>query len=89
MASKQALNPGDPHHENMYEYSDEELEANGIQILPRTLHEAVEAFAADKWFRQVLGDGLADEFIRYKREEWDEYHNTISAWEVERYARFF
>ena len=49
----------------------------------------MEAFAADPWIRETLGDELTDEFIRYKRAEWDEYHNTISAWEVERYARFF
>lgn len=83
------IDPGDPHHENMYEYSDEELAAKNIQPLPRTLDEAVEAFASDSWFREVLGDGLTDEFIRYKREEWNEYHNTISQWEIDRYARFF
>lgn len=83
------LDPGDPHHENMYEYSDAELAERGIQELPRTLGEAVSAFAADPWIRETLGDGLTDEFIRYKGEEWTEYHNTVSAWEVQRYARMF
>jgi glutamine synthetase len=83
------LDPGLPHHENMYEYSDAQLAELGIEQLPRTLGEAVEAFAADPWVRETLGDGLTDEFITYKKAEWTEYHNTISAWEVERYARFF
>lgn len=83
------LDPGDPHHENMYEHSDEELAALNVQPLPRTLAEAVDAFAADPWFCEVLGSGLTNEFIRYKREEWEEYHNTVSDWEVQRYARFF
>jgi glutamine synthetase len=83
------LDPGEPHHENMYEYSDAELAARGIEELPRNLGEAVEAFAADPWIRATLGDGLTDEFIRYKSAQWQDYHNAISAWEVERYARFF
>ena len=83
------LNPGEPRHENMYEYSDAQLAEQNIESLPRTLGEAVEAFEADAWFREVLGDGLTDEFIRYKRDEWNEYHNAVSEWEIERYARFF
>jgi glutamine synthetase len=86
---EQGIDPGEPRHENLYEYSDAELAVQGIQQLPRTLGEAVEAFAGDPWIRDVLGDDLTDEFIRYKQAEWEEYHNTISAWEVERYARFF
>ncbi len=86
---EQKLNPGEPRHENMYEYSDAQLAEQNIQSLPRTLGEAVEMFERDPWFREVLGDGLTDEFIRYKRDEWNEYHNAVSEWEVERYARFF
>ena len=29
------------------------------------------------------------EFIKYKRQEWTEYHQTISAWETERYSHLF
>jgi glutamine synthetase len=86
---EQGIDPGDPHHENMYEYSDAQLEEVGVQKLPRTLGEAVEAFEADSWFRDVLGSELVDELIRYKSAEWEEYHNTISQWEIDRYARFF
>lgn len=83
------LDPGAPRHENMYEYSDAQLEENGIQQLPRTLSEAVDAFEQDSWFREVLGDELVREFVTYKRAEWEAYHNTVSQWEVDRYARFF
>ena len=40
-------------------------------------------------FVDVFGTELRDEFVRYKRAEWDEYHQSISQWEVDRYARFF
>ena len=81
--------PGPPHHENMYEYSDAELADKGISLLPRTLDEAVDFFAADPFIEKTLGTELRDEFVRYKREEWTDYHQSISQWEVDRYARFF
>ncbi|MGA2685873.1 MAG: type III glutamate--ammonia ligase [Verrucomicrobiota bacterium] len=86
---REELDPGDPHHENLYELSPAELETIGVQELPRTLGEAVEAFAADPFVEQVLGPGLRNEFIKYKRAEWEEYHQNISPWEINRYARLF
>ncbi len=86
---REALNPGDPHHENLYELSPAELEKIGVQELPRTLAEAVDAFAADPFVEKIIGKELKEEFIRYKREEWTEYHQSVSQWEIDRYARLF
>ncbi|HLX96381.1 MAG TPA: type III glutamate--ammonia ligase [Verrucomicrobiae bacterium] len=86
---REELDPGDPHHENLYELPPAELEKIGVQELPRTLGEAVEAFAADPFVESVLGAGLRNEFIKYKRAEWEEYHQSISPWEINRYARLF
>jgi glutamine synthetase len=52
--------------------------------LPRTLDESVKAFAADPFIEQVLGSELRKEFITYKAEEWREYHQQISQWEVDK-----
>ncbi len=86
---KDKTDPGPPHHENMYEYTDAELAERGISELPRTLSDAVNAFAADPFIEKTLGTALRDEFVTYKRDEWDDYHQSISQWEVDRYARFF
>jgi glutamine synthetase len=86
---REKLDPGEPHHENLYELSPAELEKIGVQELPRTLGEAVDAFAADPFIESVLGAGLRNEFIKYKRAEWEEYHQSISQWEIDRYARLF
>ena len=83
------LDPGPPHHENMYEYTDAELAERGIAELPRSLSDAVDAFAADPFIEKTLGTALRDEFVRYKRDEWEDYHQSVSQWEVDRYARFF
>ena len=86
---REKLDPGDPHHENLYELSPAELEKIGVQELPRTLGEAVDAFAADPFVEKILGKELRDEFIRYKWAEWEEYHQSVSQWEIDRYARLF
>jgi glutamine synthetase len=86
---REKLDPGEPHNENLYEFSDAELALRGVQPLPRTLGEAVEAFAADPFIEKVLGAELRDEFIKYKRAEWQDYHQNVSQWEIDRYARLF
>jgi glutamine synthetase len=83
------LDPGKPNEDNLYAISEEERNARGIAFLPQTLQEAVAAFAADPLVEQALGKELRDEFIRYKTEEWETYHLSVSEWEVERYSYMF
>lgn len=83
------IDPGNPNEDNLYELTEAERKARGIAFLPQTLLEAVEAFAADPLVEETLGTALRDEFIRYKTDEWNEYHLTISDWETRRYAHLF
>jgi len=86
---REKLDPGSPQEDNLYALTDEELAKRKIQYLPQNLDEAVEAFAADPFIEHVLGNELRQEFITYKSEEWRTYHQQVSAWEIERYARLF
>lgn len=86
---REGLDPGPAQEDNLYEYSPAQLAAAGIQELPRNLDEAVQAFAADPFVTKVLGEELRNEFITYKSEEWRQYHQTVSQWEIDRYARLF
>ena len=86
---REGLDPGEPHRENMYLRSDEELEAMGIRYLPRNLEEAVDAFEADPLSRQVFGDAMFEAWVDFKRREWLDYHNHVSDWERKRYLKFF
>ena len=81
--------PGNPQEDNLYELTEEERAARGIEFLPRDLQEAIDAFAADPFVVETLGQELRDEFIRYKVKEWESYHQTVSDWEVERYSHLF
>jgi glutamine synthetase len=83
------LEPGKPNNTNLYELTPEEVLAQGIPILPQSLNEAIDAFAADKVLRDAIGENLAREFIKLKRMEWIEYSRHVSAWETDRYLEFF
>ncbi len=86
---REGLDPGPAQEDNLYELSPEELAERGIHELPRSLHEAVQAFSSDPFVEESLGKSLREEFIQFKSEEWREYHLTISQWETDRYARLF
>ena len=57
-----------------------------------TLLHAVEALEADPVVRgalDVAGPGVSAYFSALKREEFFEWHNTVTAWEVDRYVTAF
>jgi len=83
------FDPGEAIADNVYELSPSEMAARGIEELPKTLDEALDAFESDSWFKEVLGEELVSEFVKLKREEVTDYHNTVSQWEIDRYARMF
>jgi glutamine synthetase len=86
---EEGLDPGKPHRENMYLKSQAELKELGINMLPRTLEEAADAFVADGLSRTVFGEKMFDAWVNFKREEWLSYTNHVSDWEKERYLKFF
>lgn len=86
---REGLNPGEPNEDNLYELNDAQRAERGIEFLPQTLQEAVAAFAADPLVERTLGKGLRDEFIKYKTQEWEAYHLSVSQWETARYSAMF
>jgi glutamine synthetase len=86
---REDLDPGEPHTENMYNKSPEELKELGIELLPRTLEEAINAFEADPFSQAVMGEDMFKAYAGFRRDEWDAYHNHVSDWERDRYLKFF
>lgn len=86
---REGLDPGPANLVNAYTLSPGQLAERGINKLPRTLGEAIEAFAADPLSRTVFGDAMFESFVAYKREEWESYHGAVSEWERKRYLEFF
>lgn len=86
---REGKDPGDPHFENMYEKTPAELSEMGVRTLPRTLEEALDAFEADPLSRKIFGDKMHDAWLEFKRDEWLNYLNHVSDWEIKRYMHFF
>lgn len=81
---KKKTSPGEPNLGNLYEMSLEEMTRRKVRILPQGLNEAMDEFERDDVIQAGLGP-IAQEFLKIKRTEWNDYHRQVSAWEVERY----
>jgi glutamine synthetase len=86
---REKIDPGAPNEDNLYAIGEAERRARNIEFLPQTLAAAVHEFAIDPLVEATLGTELRDEFVTYKTAEWEEYHLTISKWEIERYSHLF
>jgi glutamine synthetase len=86
---EQGLDSGEPHRENMYLKTEEELAGRGVTVLPRTLGEALEGFRSDPLSRAVFGDAMYASWLASKDNEWRSFQNHVSDWERERYLKFF
>jgi len=85
--------PGEPNLDNLYELSPAQIKRKRIKTLPANLLDAVRAAEKNKPLRDWLGemDGRAylDYFAEVKLAEWQEYHTTVSDWELRRYLTLF
>lgn len=65
--------------------SQEERLARGIRSLPENLGQAMQAMDEDPLVRRVLGEEFVTGYLKSKREEWQEYLENVSEWELDRY----
>lgn len=82
---KQKMTPASPIDYNVFGLSDEELKAAGIDCLPGSLKEAIDAAKADPFIKETLGDHVFNNYIEGKEKEWDEYRTKVSQWEIDKY----
>ena len=69
--------------------TDEERRACKIRSLPENLSRALDALETDQLMMNVLGDKLANDYLKIKRAEWMKYCTTVSEWEVAQYLNRF
>jgi glutamine synthetase len=75
----------DPTEENVFEMTEDERIARGIDLLPGDLHEAIEAAEGSELLRNSLGDHVFESLVKNKRIEWDAYRTHVTDFERERY----
>jgi glutamine synthetase len=83
------VDPGAPMDTPLYDLTEAEQRERNIDRLPTTLIEAITAFDADPLAKDVLGPVMHGMYSRYKRDEWERYHQTVSDWERVEYLKFF
>lgn len=71
--------------ENLYGFDDNTILKRGVQTLPGSLEEALDAMVEDDVIQRALGAHVADWFEQAKRTEWAEYRMQVTPWEVQRY----
>ena len=59
--------------------------AEGIQLLPGSLAEALDEMERSELVAEALGEHVFEWFIRNKRAEWLEYKTQVSQFELDRY----
>jgi glutamine synthetase len=76
------LHPGEPVTSQTYDW---QAPPPGATRLPRTLLEAIDAFAEDPLVHEVFAPRFVTEYTAMKNEEWDAYHAEVTDWERTRY----
>ena len=56
-----------------------------VGYLPITLREAVRFTKEDEFIRSILGEEFLETYTELKYDEWNEYMEQISDWEIEKY----
>jgi glutamine synthetase len=70
---------------NLYAMTAEERMAEGIELLPGSLSEAIDEMERSELVAGALGEHVFEWFIRNKRAEWLDYKTQVTPFELERY----
>jgi glutamine synthetase len=62
-----------------------ERRALGIEPLPQSLDQAINAMERSELVAETLGEHVFDFFLRNKRAEWHEYRRQVTEYELDRY----
>ena len=82
------LDPGAPLNDDLYRRGRKELKAAGIDVLPRTLLHALEAFEADPISAQAFGEFYKGVYLAHKTREWERSFYAVSREQRDRYLTF-
>lgn len=70
---------------NIYKMNAEQREAIGLGALPNNLYEAITETQQSELVRRTLGEHVFERFVTNKLNEWYEYREQVTDWEVDKY----
>ncbi|HEY7619806.1 MAG TPA: type III glutamate--ammonia ligase, partial [Solirubrobacteraceae bacterium] len=87
------LDPGAPNSLNLYETDEARRKELGIDVLPANLLDATRELERCDVLRAALGrardEDYIDYYVRCKQREWQQAHEQITQWELDRYLQLF
>jgi glutamine synthetase len=79
-----------PHTDrNIYVMDESERKDAGIENLPASIIDAVEALQSDHVICEALGEHAVAHFVEAKRIEWDLFRTTVHDWERDQYISLY
>src|SRR3954454_10238664 len=90
---ERGLDPGEPNALNLYETDEDRRKELGIDVLPGNLLDATRELERCDVLRAALGRARDEDYLDYyvacKRREWQQAHEQITQWELDRYLQLF
>lgn len=86
---KNKIEPPKPCNRNIFELTEQKRREQGIDTLPSSLQEALEALAADDLVKDTLGPHILDRYLDAKNHEWKEYMSKVHQWELDQYLTVY
>jgi glutamine synthetase len=84
---KKKIDPGDPIEENVYKLTPEQKRQYKIGSLPLSLKGALDSLKSDRAFLEdIFTNDFLDRYIDLKYQEYRNFAQTPTAWEVSMYA---
>jgi glutamine synthetase len=70
---------------NIYKMTADERDTAGLGNLPNNLYEAIVETQGSALVRKILGDHVFERFVTNKLNEWYEYREQVTDWEISKY----
>jgi glutamine synthetase len=91
---EKGLDAGDPTTElNLHELTKERRAELGVETLPATLLDATRELEKDDVMREALGKTATEDYVDYyvsiKQQEFQDWHEQVSQWEIDKYLQLF
>jgi glutamine synthetase len=91
---ERGLDPGEPTTGlNLHELTQEQRDELGVEMLPATLLDATRELAENDVMREALGKTATEDYVDYyvkvKQQEFRDWHDQVTQWEVDRYLQLF
>ena len=81
----EGLDLPDGAEDDVWALTDSERRALGIKPLPASLSDAIRLMEESELVAETLGEGVFDFFLRNKRQEWSDYRQQVTPFELNRY----